>query len=377
MDRQRVTFVDGFCGGGSYNDRGSVVSGTPLLLLEVVEQAIQVLNIGRKKPLEIDALFHFIDSDRAALDNLRVKLAAEGYLPRIGADIHLTNSTFVEAYPTVKAAILRRTRGGVGRSVFVLDQKGYTDAPLTLIKDILCSFRGAEVILTFAVGWLIDYLSEDAATFKRMEAISLEPEQIREYIRLKGERGGRVVIQRLLLQHLKAETGAAFVSPFFIRSEEANKDLWVVHLSNHVTARNVMVESHWEIKNHSWHPGRGGFEILGFDPRLDPAAMPDFWFGDAEQTMMRERLTEDVLRRLRDRYGGARVPYIGFVADVANETPARLVDFDRVSEGLVQSRELRILDLEGDVRRARRPARRDFIELNPQRSFHFIKVEGS
>jgi three-Cys-motif partner protein len=372
MTRQRVTFVDGFCGGGSYNHGGAAVSGTPLLLLQVVEEARELLNVGRTKPLEIDAQFHFIDNDPAAIETLKAKLVAEGYLTRLGADIHLARSTFADAYENVKSSISARTRGGVGRSVFVLDQKGYTDAPLVLIRDILSSFSGSEVILTFAVGWLIDYLSNSPQTLKRVAPLNITDSQVREYLHLKGEKGGRIMIQRLLLQHLRQETGATFLSPFFIRSDEANKDLWVVHLSKHVTARNVMVQSHWETKNHSWHPGQGGLEILGFDPKLDPDAMPDFWFGEAEQKVMHERLAEDVLRRLRDQFADKRISYLGFITAVANETPARMADFDLVAKSLVSRRELRIAAPEGSLRRAIRPDRHDFIELNPQSSFHFM-----
>ncbi|WP_181176786.1 three-Cys-motif partner protein TcmP [Mesorhizobium sp. B1-1-9] len=371
IDRQRVTFIDGFCGGGSYTDRGTSVSGTPLLLLEVVEEAQRVLNIGRAKHLEIDAQFYFVDSDRGAIDTLKSTLALQGHLNRLGRDIHIAHATFVDAYAEIKASISARTKRNVGRSVFVLDQKGYTDVPLSVIRDILASFSGAEVILTFAVGWLIDYLASGPQTIKRVGPLNLTEGQIQEYLRLRGERGGRLVIQRLLLQHLRSETGADFASPFFIRSSEANKDLWVVHLSRHVTARNVMVQSHWSTKNHSWHPGQGGLEILGFDPNLDPAATPDFWFGEEEERIMQEKLADDLIRRLRDRYDRP-VNYLRFIADVANETPARMADFDAVASVLVKQRELRLWDEGGTVRRAVRPARRDLIEPHPQRHFHFM-----
>jgi three-Cys-motif partner protein len=363
--------VDGFCGGGTYigND-GTTIQGTPLLLLQVVEDARVLLNSARIKPLSIDAQFHFIDVKKSALDALRVALTKEGFLGRLGTDIHLHHNEFASAYGEIKQQIASRTRGGVGRSVFVLDQKGYTDAPLSIIRDILASFSGAEVILTFAVGWLIDYLTDSADTISRLSPLNLNADQVREYIKHR-KNGGRVVIQRLLREHLRRETGAAFLSPFFIRSEEASKDLWVVHLSNNATARNVMVQSHWDTKNHSWHPGQGGLEILGFDPSLDADAMPDFWFGKAEEEGMHNALAEDLQRRLRTNFDG-RANYQHFVASVANETPAKLGDFDRVSATLVEHRAIRILTADGRIRRALRPARSDFIELEPQQQFHFL-----
>jgi three-Cys-motif partner protein len=372
IDRQRITLVDGFCGGGAYMSDGSLLSGTPLLLLEVVEEARHTLNVGRTKPIAIDAQFHFIDSSKAAIEALRGQLASAGHLNLLGTDIHLKRSTFVEAYPAIKESIRARTHRSVGRSVFVLDQKGYTDVPLATIRDIFTSFTGAEVILTFAVGWLIDYLTDRPETVKSLGPLELSAGQVREYVQLRDQRGGRIAIQRLLLRHLKEETGATFVSPFFLRSAEANKDLWVVHLSRHVTARNVMVQSHWDTKNHSWHPGQGGLEILGFDPTLDPSATPDFWFGEAEERVMLDTLAEDVVRRIRDQHSHAPVPYLEFVAGVANETAARMADFDSVASLLIERREIRVLNDQGSVRRASRPSRHDKIEIHPQPSFHLV-----
>jgi three-Cys-motif partner protein len=376
MDALRVTFVDGFCGGGSYNDRGEEVSGSPLLLLGLVEEAQRVLNEGRAKPIAIKAEFYFVDSDKDAVDTLRAKLVKAGHLARLGKDIHLERSTFGRAFPGIKAAILARTRQMVGRSVFVLDQKGYKDAPLPLVREILSSFTGAEVILTFAVGWLIDYLSQKPQTLRAVSAVGLTDDQIAEYIQLRDQKGGRIVIERLLLQHLKTETGARFATPFFIRSEEANKDLWIVHLSSHMTARNVMVEGHWKLKNHSLHFGTGGLEIMGFDPKLDPSSVPDFWFGDYEEELMRDRLAEDVLRRLHDGYAARTATYQGFLADVANETPARRGDFDLVAARLVEAKALRLATLEGQQRRSIRPGNQDLISINPQTSFHFMSLRA-
>ncbi|WP_352780776.1 three-Cys-motif partner protein TcmP [Mesorhizobium sp. M0913] len=373
MDVLRITFVDGFCGGGAYSDRGTTVEGSPLVLIGAVEKARRALNEGRTKPINIDAQFYLVDSDQTAIDALRENLAKAGHLTRLGQDIHLTRAPFQRAFPDIKAAIKARTRGNVGRSVFVLDQKGYTDAPLPLVKDILESFSGCEVILTFAVGWLIDYLSDKPQTLKAVAPLGLSEGQIREYLQLKDQRGGRIVIERLLQQHLRRETGATFSSPFFIRSVEANKDLWIIHLSNHVTARNVMVEGHWLIKNNSLHFGTGDFEMMGFDPHLDPASTPDFWFGDYEQELMRERLKDGVLKRLRDRYASESVEYLTFLREAANETPARLADFDHVAGLLVDEKQLKLATADGQSRRSRRPDRRDLIGIHPQSSFHFIR----
>ncbi|RWC37610.1 MAG: three-Cys-motif partner protein TcmP [Mesorhizobium sp.] len=360
QDRQRITLVDGFCGGGRFTQDGSIVRGTPFLFLDAVEKAERDANSGRGKPLVIDAEFHFVDSKKDHVEFLREELVKTGYVAKIGTSIILHHAPFEEALPYILGRIEARTRGGVGRSIFLLDQLGYTDVAFETVRRIL-RFRAAECILTFAVGWLIDYLDGRPQTVKRVAPLEISEDHIREFLAMRDEWGGRYVIQRLLLRHIALATGAQFQSPFFLRSKEARKDLWLLHLSNHLKARNVMVDSHWQINNQSLHQGHGGLEMLGFDPTLDPSTAPDFWFGNRDQQVLRERLAEDFLRRIRDRHFAATVPYLGFVTSIANETPARLSDIDQVTAFLVDEKELDLRNANNSPKRTALPTYRDAI----------------
>lgn len=375
IPQQRITIVDGFCGGGLYEAGGATVEGTALRLIDGVAEAEQRINAGPRRHLTIDAQFFFNDENRHAVEALRASIAKKGHLSRLGKDIHLRVARFQEAYPAIKEVIATRTRRS-GRSLFVLDQKGYKDAPLTIVKDILETFPGAEVILTFAVDWLIAYLTESPKSVLAVSRVGISEAQLKEYVQLKEGRGGRLTIQRLLLKHLRNETSAKFASPFFIRSTEANKDLWIVHLSNRDTARNVMVETHWVFKNHSWHPGQGGLEILGFDPRLDPGMTPDFWFGDLEQSIMKDRLSEDLMRRLTDQHGDVAVPFKTFIQSIANESPARLSDFRDVTKDLITRKQLRLLNAQGTPRRTSTVGAGDYIGRPAQTTLAFMQQLG-
>ena len=61
-DEFRLDLVDGFAGGGTFRDGNSIVSGTPLIMLEEFEAAKERLNQSRSKPLHINCRFHFVDS---------------------------------------------------------------------------------------------------------------------------------------------------------------------------------------------------------------------------------------------------------------------------------------------------------------------------
>ncbi|WP_166648555.1 three-Cys-motif partner protein TcmP [Phyllobacterium brassicacearum] len=366
MDRLRITLVDGFCGGGAFDDKGLRVQGTPFLLLNAIRNAQAKLNASRAKPIDIDAQFHFVDLSKHHIEFLREELIREGYLSRIGHDIHLHRKKFEEAAVEIEASIRKRTVRGKGRSLFLLDQTGYGEAPFETIRSLFANFEKAECILTFAVDFLIDYLSTRAENLKGFAKVELDQSQIIEMIGLRDGSGGRYAIQRLLLQHIQASTGASFLSPFFIRSRDSNKNLWLVHLSQHATARNVMVDSHWAVKNHSLHQGRGGLEMLGFDPNFDPSVTSDFMFGDHEVSIMKDQLAEDLLRRIRDTTKGNPVRYGQLLNSIANETPARLEDLDSVIGHLAAKRELSILNQDGTARRTFSPDKQDFIEMNRQ-----------
>lgn len=118
----RITLVDGFCGGGAFDLKGERIDGSPILLLQAVENAEKRLNLNKDKKLVIDAQFHFVDVKKSAVDHLREELTRRGYLNRIGKDIFLYNGMFESVISSIQSSIAERTRRGAGRSLFLLDQ---------------------------------------------------------------------------------------------------------------------------------------------------------------------------------------------------------------------------------------------------------------
>ena len=60
-DEFKLDLVDGFAGGGTFQDGGNIESGTPLIMLEETRDAEERLNRSRNKPLHFDCKFHFVD----------------------------------------------------------------------------------------------------------------------------------------------------------------------------------------------------------------------------------------------------------------------------------------------------------------------------
>ena len=154
----KLDLVDGFAGGGTFLDDGKTVSGTPLIMLEETERAKERLNRGRATPLRFDYKYYFVDKESAHVDHLRKVLDERGYQVD-GETIVVSNNRFEETVGDIIAEIHRR-QPRAGRSIFLLDQTGFSQVALELIARIFRELPAAEVILTFAADALVNHLSK-------------------------------------------------------------------------------------------------------------------------------------------------------------------------------------------------------------------------
>ncbi|WHP06346.1 three-Cys-motif partner protein TcmP [Acinetobacter corruptisaponis] len=67
-----INLVDGFCGGGTYLDANDkIVDGSPIHLIETINEARIKININREKIREINAHYFFSDKNINAINNLK------------------------------------------------------------------------------------------------------------------------------------------------------------------------------------------------------------------------------------------------------------------------------------------------------------------
>jgi three-Cys-motif partner protein len=261
-----LTIVDGFCGGGLYRHDANEADGSPLRLLTAVERAEQSLKSIRSKGFTVRADFFFVDENSEHIKFLQDLLIKRGYGQRIGKDIFLQCSLFDDACSGIIEHI--RKKGTAHRSLFFLDQYGWSDVRLATIRTILSELRKPEILLTFAVDALINFLSEKTET-EALLAIELHREDVRDLMQMRSGDGWRYLIQNGLYHHVQARTAARFYTPFFIHSTESHRSYWLLHLSNHRQARDEMGKLHWRLTNRFRHHGGAGFHALGFDPSQD------------------------------------------------------------------------------------------------------------
>ena len=344
----KLDLIDGFAGGGLFLDGTAEVSGTPLVMLEETEKAGVRLNEKRAKQLRIDCRFYFVDKEQAHTDHLRKVLGERDH--HVDDDrIVVRNGLFENEVEGIIASV-RQRQPLSGRAIFLLDQTGFKQVQLSLVSRIFDALPAAEVILTFAADSLVNHLAETPQTTKMATPLQLTDSQICDLIQQRGEDGGRALVQRTLRNQVRTVTGATYDTPFFIRPRQSRRALWFLHLSRHPTARDVMIQRHWDIQNTFEHYGRGDFGMLGWDALRDSETLPLFQFGELDELKMREELLESLPRELFGLVSEHPVTMDALRHMLANRTAARFSDLNQVIVRLVQEREFEILNPEGKVR---------------------------
>ncbi len=344
----KLDLIDGFAGGGLFLDDTTEVSGTPLIMLEETEAASVRLNEKRAKRLHIDCRFYFVDKEQAHTDHLRKVLGERGHYID-GDRIVVRNGLFENEAESIIASIQQRQPRS-GRAIFLLDQTGFSQVQLSLVSRIFGQLPAAEVILTFAADALVNHLAETPQIAKMVAPLQLTDSQISDLIQQRDGDGGRALVQRTLRDHARIVTGATYDTPFFIRPRQSRRSLWFLHLSRHPTARDVMIQRHWDLQNTFEHYGRGDFGMLGWDALRGSETLPLFQFGELDEQQMRTELLDSLPRELFALVSEHPVTIDALRHMLANRTAARFSDLDQVIVKLVQEREFEILNPEGKVR---------------------------
>jgi three-Cys-motif partner protein len=365
----RLSLIDGFAGGGLYLDARTKEErpGSPLIMLDAMKEAEAAAQTVRSKPFALDVHYFFIEKNADSLGYLRRTIAESEFRGLLDDKIHLIQAEFVETVPQIVGFV--KARGRAGRAIFSLDQYGYSDVPFPTLRGILASLENAEVILTFATDWLIDYLGENEQTQQILAnlGIHLPPKTIAT---AKGQAKWRRIIQIELHKEIQERSGARFYTPFFIRSSEAHRDYWLVHLSGHFRARDVMVGLHWKENRSFAHYGRPGLRMLGYDSQFDEdwnkQKLLGFFFDDTALALSQGELMEQLPERLASLKEG--VEFSEFFAQVTNEVPVTQKIMAGVFRELAREGLIEIRDSTGlTARRSGIPRSSDIILVSGQK----------
>lgn len=379
QEELRLTLVDGFAGGGIYvhDTTRQTVYGSPFAFLRSAEEAAEILNRGRQKPLQMNIDYFFVEIDGNAHASLRRTLAEQGYGPRIGQDIHLFNSSFESQVAQILQFIAKKSPRS-GRSIFMLDQYGYAEVPTAQIRGIFQTLPAAEVLLTFNVDSFLTYASDSAATKQILTDIGI-PDVLRgrtiEDIK-RNKKDWRLYIQSCLYRSLVEACGARYYTLFFIRTT-GHGDYWLVHLSQHPRARDVMARVHWSKNNHFIHYGGAGidmFRVLGYSADRDRNFTGQDAFGFCFDDLAGESSISTLMSQLPQLIYAHEdgLSFGELFATTCNLSPADSTHYKGALERLVQHKEIVIVSQDGE-RRLRASTITDKDQLRPaaQKTFGF------
>lgn len=272
IPRIGISIVDGFCGGGLYRDDATeeIHYGSPIIALDTVHQTVAEINTERKQLREVIAKYFFVDIKGENINYLHAVLGAKGYSHLLNKDIFTLKSPFTNALPKLISAIkgLKLSE----RALFLLDQYAYKDVPFSGIRTIFNEIANAEVLLTFNIDSLIDYLSDRKENRKALHNIDLEkhiPWSLLPEYKANMRHEWQHLIQRFLAEGILKESGAEYMTVFFITPFGSNpRTYWFIHLAKNYRANAVMKEIHWKYGNHFSHAMTPAL-FVGYDTNRD------------------------------------------------------------------------------------------------------------
>jgi three-Cys-motif partner protein len=365
----RLAVVDGFAGGGKYED-GS--SGSPLIFIEELIRSIAEINISRAtqnfRPLDIQCLLLLNDVKPDVIEILRQNVApllarvAESE-PHLDIEVQFSCGAFEEIFPTLKNKLQKLSFKNV---LMNLDQCGHSRVDWRTLENIMASFRSAEVFYTFSIDSFLAFLQRDrpevlTQQFEPFGISSRDIERLSDD--LVNKKNWLGAAERLVFDELSV--CAPFVSPFSINNPNGWR-YWLVHLANSYRAREVYNDILHEHSSSQAHFGRSGLQMLHFDP--DHAQSSTLYLFDADgRSSARNQLYDDIPRLIG---GFGNTLQIGdLYSNIYNTTPAHS---DDVRSSIIENPDLEIITQAGGERRmAHTIELGDTIRLKRQTRFIF------
>jgi three-Cys-motif partner protein len=377
----KLTLVDGFAGGGLYvhQDTREVVKGSPFIFLEATREAEYLINKDRHKPVQLLVDYFFTEADEHAHKHLDMVLRQAGYGDRIGNGIYLEHARFQDKADAIIEFIKKKSPRN-GRSIFALDQYGYKEVPTHLMRKIFEALPSAEVILTFGVDSFMNFANDGDQVRDLLDRLGL-PDIFagRSIEEIKAsDRDWRLFLQSTLYRRLVENCGARHFTPFFIRNRGGHGDYWLIHMSQHHRARDVMTEVHWANNNYFIHYGGAGldmFQMVGYDPAHDSQYLKQsalgFEFDDVAKHASIAALNEHIPRRVYADDTG--ISFGELFATTCNSSPASAQIYRESVGQLIAERVIEVVPADAGSRRSAAQIKAtDQLVVPRQRAIQFV-----
>ena len=223
--RDKILYVDGFCGPGRYKDGEP---GSPIIALDVAR--------NHRQTLGGEVFFWFVDEREDRIENLKHELTAM-QLPE-----HFQVRTEVGKFHEIFIPVLDQfeVEGKLLIPAFVfIDPFGFSGIPFRLISRLL-GHPHCEVFITFMVDSINRFL-ESQVSRHVAEVFGTDAALV-----VAREAGNRVENLRKLYQK-QLQTVASFVRYFEMRDDRDRPQYYLFFASNHRKGHLKMKEAMWKV----------------------------------------------------------------------------------------------------------------------------------
>lgn len=366
QEKFRLAIIDGFAGGGLYACGGF---GSPLIFIDVLIKTSIEINIERDKqglkPLGIECYLVLNDKTTPVVEQLKrnvspLLLEAES-IEQLYIHTYYCSGEFELIYPEIKQRLIAEKYRNV---FFNLDQCGYSQVTSPIIRDIILSWKSAEIFLTFMIKSLLTYLSPNS----KSNGVPLEPEMrqkidalLKDSDSIMGKREWLAEAELIAFHHLK--DCAAFVSPFSIQNP-SGWQYWLMHFATSYRARQVYNDVLHRCGAQA-HFGRSGLKMLSYNPNCEGQL---YLFDKSSREAAKEALYDDIPRFVAE--SGDALSMHEFYVSAYSETPAHSED---IHEIIMSNEDMEVITESGGRRRQANTIKpSDTLKIKSQKSFFFL-----
>lgn len=257
-----ITIVDGFCGGGIYQDGDHLWEGSSLRIIRKVQEAFQKIKL-RKPWQELDFEFIFIDKDKEHTACLELQLKNAGFEEylKTGQCKIITGK-----FENKLSYCIERIQERRGYSFFFLDPFGL-DVNLSSVRKIL-SLGRSEILLNYMLQGLVRLIRHRDSRYKKVFQ-QLDADDYYRDIPSTNEdfRLRQALLRDETLKLFRQEGQAPFAHTFALMNQPRATLYYLVHLSSNPTALSVMKEVTWAQNNleYQYHYGIYGVGYRSLD----------------------------------------------------------------------------------------------------------------
>lgn len=369
----KLSLVDGFAGGGVYIDSatGCEQPGSPFVMLDAVREAAEEINKDRINKVSFDVHYIYVEKSHDNYLSLINELTKNGYADRIDKTISVINSPFENETEKIIDIVKKRTPQS-GRAIFLLDQYGYSDVHMNTINQIFYNLNNAEIILTFHVSSFLAFADRASLSLNQpLSKIGIQIPDIQSEpiyaMGLNEEELLRYRIQSSVQSGLMRSCRAQFYTPFFINGTKGYGEYWLIHMSQHLRARMVMLDVHWDYSNDFKHyagPGLDMFNIIGYDQKKTNRL--DYGFDALAQQESKALLVDQLAQLL---YASNGVTFKELLTRHCNLSPAKETIFKEALSDLLEYKEITIVSPDGTQRRSGNNVHYGDIIKSPEQRF--------